>query len=103
MRRAVAGVDGVELGQRTGCTGRAGVVIQALLEPPPYSTDAFDLIDPIRDAAHGAAEGTLVGDATAVEFDVREAAAWDSKVIPPIVLVVVFLILAALLRAVWPR
>ena len=40
------------------------------------------------------------GGATAVEFDVREAAAWDSTVIPPIVLVVVFLILMALLRAV---
>jgi len=65
-----------------------------------YSTEAFDLIDPIRDAAHRAAEGTLVGGPTAVEFDVREAAAWDSKVIPPIVLVVVFLILVLLLRAV---
>ena len=53
-----------------------------------------------RDAADGAVPGTLVGGATAVEFDVREAAAWDSIVIPPIVLVVVFLILVALLRAV---
>ncbi len=77
-----------------------GVLIQGVLEPEPYSTEAFDLIDPIRDAAHGAAEGTLVGGASAVEFDVREAAAWDSKVIPPIVLVVVFLILVVLLRAV---
>jgi putative drug exporter of the RND superfamily len=76
------------------------VLIQAILEPPPYSTEAFDLIDPIRDVAHGAAEGTLVGGPSAVEFDVREAAAWDSAVIPPIVLVVVFLILVALLRAV---
>ena len=80
--------------------GEPGVLVQAVLEPPPYSTDAFDLIDPIRDAAHRAAAGTLVGGPTAVEFDVREAAAWDSKVIPPIVLVVVFLILTALLRAV---
>ena len=48
----------------------------------------------------GAAAGTLVGGASAVEFDVREAAAWDSTVIPPIVLVVVFLILVLLLRAV---
>ena len=80
--------------------GEPGVLVQAVLGPPPYSTDAFDLIDPIRDAAHRAAPGTLVGGPTAVEFDVREAAAWDSKVIPPIVLVVVFLILTALLRAV---
>ena len=66
----------------------------------PYSTEAFDLVEPIRDAADGAAHGTLVGGASAVEFDVREAAAWDSKVIPPIVLLVVFLILVLLLRAV---
>ena len=79
--------------------GDRGVLVQGVLEPEPYSTEAFDLIDPIRDAAHRAAPGTLVGGASAVEFDVREAAAWDSKVIPPIVLVVVFLILALLLRA----
>ena len=80
--------------------GEAGVLLQATLEPPPYSTEAFDLIDPIREAADEAAAGTLVGGASAVEFDVREAAAWDSTVIPPIVLVVVFLILVLLLRAV---
>ena len=100
VRRAVQGVDGVELVSGPVAQGEPGVLVQAVLEPPPYSTDAFDLIDPIRDAAHRAAPGTLVGGASAVEFDVREAAAWDSKVIPPIVLVVVFLILTALLRAV---
>jgi RND superfamily putative drug exporter len=100
VRRAVQGVEGVELVGGPVAQGEPGVLVQAVLEPPPYSTDAFDLIDPIRDAAHRAAPGTLVGGASAVEFDVREAAAWDSKVIPPIVLVVVFLILTALLRAV---
>ncbi|MET0614741.1 MAG: MMPL family transporter [Thermoleophilaceae bacterium] len=100
VRRAVQGVDGVEIVSGPVAQGPPGVLVQAVLKPPPYSTDAFDLIDPIRDAAHRAAEGTLVGGPTAVEFDVREAAAWDSKVIPPIVLVVVFLILTALLRAV---
>ena len=76
------------------------MLVQATLDPEPYSTEAFDLVEPIRDAADGAADGTLVGGASAVEFDVREAAAWDSKVIPPIVLLVVFLILVLLLRAV---
>ena len=80
--------------------GSAACSCIATLEPQPYSTEAFDLIEPIRAAAHEAAPGTLVGGATAVEFDVREAAAWDSTVIPPIVLVVVFLILVLLLRAV---
>jgi RND superfamily putative drug exporter len=100
VRAAVARTNGVETVSGPVAQGDEGVLIQAILEPPPYSTEAFDLIDPIRDAAHGAAEGTLVGGATAVEFDVRDAAAWDSVVIPPIVLVVVFLILVALLRAV---
>jgi putative drug exporter of the RND superfamily len=99
VQRAVEGVDGIEAVSGPVASGDAGVLIQGTLEPEPYSTEAFDRIDPIRDAAHEAAEGTLVGGASAVEFDVREAAAWDSTVIPPIVLVVVFLILALLLRA----
>jgi RND superfamily putative drug exporter len=100
VRSAVARVQGVEGVSGPVAQGARGVLVQAVLEPQPYSTEAFDLIDPIRDAAHRAAKGTLVGGASAVEFDVREAAAWDSTVIPPIVLVVVFLILALLLRAI---
>jgi RND superfamily putative drug exporter len=100
VTRAVDGVNGVESVTGPVAQGDSGVLVQATLEPEPYSTEAFDLVDPIRDAADEAAPGTLVGGATAVEFDVREAAAWDSAVIPPIVLVVVFLILVALLRAV---
>ena len=57
-------------------------------------------MEPIRASASGAVPGTVVGGATAVEFDVRDAAGWDSTVIPPIVLVVVFLILVLLLRAI---
>jgi RND superfamily putative drug exporter len=100
VTRAVEGVNGVESVSGPVAQGDRGVLVQATLDPEPYSTEAFDLVDPIRDAADSAGPGTLVGGATAVEFDVREAAAWDSTVIPPIVLVVVFLILMALLRAV---
>ncbi len=100
VTRAVEGVAGVESVSAPVAQGERGVLVQATLDPQPYSTDAFDLVEPIRDAARGAAAGTLVGGATAVEFDVRDAAAWDSTVIPPIVLVVVFLILMLLLRAV---
>ncbi|HMJ97349.1 MAG TPA: MMPL family transporter [Thermoleophilaceae bacterium] len=99
VRRAVAQVKGVDTLSGPVAKGDSGVLLQATLKPEPYSTAAFDLIDPIREAAQRAAKGTRVGGASAVEFDVREAAAWDSKVIPPIVLVVVFLILALLLRA----
>ncbi len=100
VRKSVAQVDGVEAVSQPVATGPPGTLVQATLEPNPYSTEAFDLVEPIRDAAHSAAPGTLVGGPTAVEFDVRDAAGWDSTVIPPIILLVVFLILIGLLRAV---
>jgi putative drug exporter of the RND superfamily len=100
VKQEVEGVDGVEAVSGPVAEGAPGVLIQATLEPNPYSTEAFDLVEPIRDAAHSVAPDALVGGPTAVEFDVRDAAGWDSKVIPPIILVVVFLILIALLRAV---
>jgi RND superfamily putative drug exporter len=100
VKSAVEGVSGVEAVSQPVAEGPPGILLQATLEPNPYSTDAFDLIEPIRDAAQAAAPGTLIGGPTAVEFDVRDAAGWDSVVIPPLILIVVFLILMGLLRAV---
>ena len=97
---AVAKVDGVESVSQPVAHGPPGTLVQVTLEPNPYSTDAFDLVEPIRKAAHSASPETLVGGPTAVEFDVRDAAGWDSIVIPPLILLVVFLILVGLLRAV---
>jgi RND superfamily putative drug exporter len=100
VRRAVAAVDGIEAVSGPVAEGPPGTLIQATLEPNPYSTEAFELIEPVREAAHAVAPTTLVGGPSAVEADVRDAAGRDSLVIPPIVLVVVFLILIGLLRAV---
>jgi RND superfamily putative drug exporter len=100
VKKAVEGVGGVESVSGPVAEGPPGTLIQATLEPNPYSTTAFDLVEPIRDAAHAVSPETLIGGPTAVEFDVRDAAGWDSIVIPPIILLVVFLILMALLRAV---
>ena len=77
-----------------------GVLLAAVLEPDPFSTQAFDLVPGIRAAAKRAGgEQTLVGGGTAVEYDLREAASRDNRVIVPIALVVVLLILILLLRA----
>jgi putative drug exporter of the RND superfamily len=99
-RKAVAGVNGVDTVSQPVAEGPPGVLIQATLEPNPYSTEAFDLVEPIRDAAQAAAPSAVVGGPSAIEFDVRDAAGWDSIVIPPLILLVVLLILIALLRAV---
>ena len=93
---ALAGVDAVRPVQR----GKEGVLLAAVLDPDPFSTEAFDLIPAIRATAKRAGgEATLVGGATAVEYDLRQASARDNKVIVPIALAVVLLILIALLRA----
>ena len=100
VRKSVAGVNGVDTVSQPVAEGPPGTLVQATLGIEPYSTEAFDLVEPIRDAAQQAAPGTLVGGPTAIEFDVRDAAGRDSIVIPPIILLVVFLILIGLLRAV---
>ncbi len=100
VRQSVAQVDGVDSVSQPVAEGPPGVLVQATLAPNPYSTEAYDLIEPIREAAREASPSALVGGPTAVEFDVRDAAGRDSILIPPIILVVVFLILVGLLRAV---
>ncbi len=100
VRRAVAGVEGVDEVSGPVADGPPGTLIQATLVPNPYSTAAFDLVEPIREAAHRVDPGVLVGGPSAVEFDVRDAAGWDSTAIPPLILLVVFVILMLLLRAV---
>jgi RND superfamily putative drug exporter len=100
VRVALEEVKGVEAVTATVAEGPPGVLIQATLEPNPYSTEAFDLIEPIRDRVHHFEPEAVVGGPTAIEFDVRDAAGWDSIVIPPLILLVVFLILIGLLRSV---
>jgi RND superfamily putative drug exporter len=100
VRSAVADIPGVESVRPAGSTTDT-VLLSAVLEPDPYSTEAFDLIAQIRSAAKTAGgPETLVGGATAVEADLREAADRDTKLIVPIALVVVFGILVVLLQAV---
>jgi RND superfamily putative drug exporter len=67
----------------------------------PYSTEAFDLIPGLRDAAKAAGgPDTLVGGPTATEYDLRVASERDLRLIPPIVLVVIMVIIGLLLRAI---
>ena len=100
VRTAVAEVPGIASVAPAGTTSNI-VRLQAVLEPEPYSTEAYAVIPNIRAAAKSAGgPDTLVGGATAVEADLRDAATRDTKLIVPIALLVVFLILMILLRAV---
>ncbi|MBA3748693.1 MAG: MMPL family transporter [Solirubrobacterales bacterium] len=100
VRSAVAAVPGVVSVRPAGSSSDT-VLLKAVLKPEPFSTDAFAVIPTIRrEAKRAGGPDTLVGGATAVEADLREAAARDTRLIVPIALVVVFLILVVLLQAV---
>lgn len=100
VRSALAGVDGIaSVSAPVVKDGEA--LLLGVLKDDPSSTAAMDTVARARDAVH-AVEGAEaeVGGNAAVLLDTNDAAARDSKVIIPIVLAVVFLILALLLRAV---
>jgi putative drug exporter of the RND superfamily len=80
--------------------GPPGVKLDVQLRADPYSTEAFDEIPPLREAVKAAGgPDVLVGGPTAAEYDLRQSATRDNYVIIPVTLVVVFLILAVLLKA----
>jgi putative drug exporter of the RND superfamily len=97
---ALEQADGVAGVLPTDTSGDPGTLLNAVLEPEPYSTAAFDLIPGLRATVKqvGGA-GVLVGGPSAVEYDVRRAASRDTRVIIPIALVVVLLVLIVLLRS----
>src|SRR6266567_3511055 len=100
LRAAFTGVPGITaVTQPQVHAGHA--FLEGTLTKPPDSNAAYTTIDRVRaavDAVPGA--HALVGGNTAVNLDVQRAAAHDRNVIIPLILAVVFLILALLLRAV---
>jgi putative drug exporter of the RND superfamily len=78
-------------------------LVKAVLGEDPFSNQALDVINPMRDTAHAQAPaGTkvLVGGATASYTDVRSATDRDMGVIFPIAGLLIALILGLLLRSV---
>jgi len=74
--------------------------LEATLTSAPDSQAAYATIDRIRDAVHAVpGSDALVGGNTAINLDVQRASTHDRNLIIPIVLAVVFVILALLLRA----
>ena len=94
--RSTPGITGV-----AGPFSEAGhAYLQGTLTSAPDSQAAFNTIDRVRAAVHAVpGANALVGGNTAVSLDINRASAHDRAVIIPVILVVVFLILALLLRA----
>lgn len=106
VRSAAQGIDGVaEITVLPGPSGRPKIVdgrveLQATLAAPADSKAAVATVARLRDAVH-AVDGAdaRVGGQTAIQLDTQQTSERDRAVIIPIVLVVIFVILALLMRA----
>lgn len=93
----VPGVTSVNV----AAVGAPGVLLNVVLAANPFSTAAYNLIPLLRETAKSAGgPNVLVGGQSALQYDVRVAAARDTTVIIPLALALVFLILVFVLRAV---
>ncbi len=97
---ALEGVEGLGAPGLPRDVGNGRSYVEATVGEDISSTAAFDIVEASRAAAH-AVDGAdaLVGGGSAFYLDTKVASDRDNKVIIPIVLVVVFLILIGLLRA----
>jgi RND superfamily putative drug exporter len=96
----VAGTSGVADVRRDGeVDGR--LILAATLDAPPTSDAAYRIIDELRERVRTVPDANaLVGGADAENLDIARTNARDRLVVMPMVIVVVFAILALLLRAV---
>jgi len=82
-------------------TGAPGTRFDVTLDADPFGEDGYAAIGTLRHDLRGVAgDGVLVGGATAEEADLRAATEHDTKLLVPLVLLVVFTVLVLLLRAV---
>ncbi|HEY8502098.1 MAG TPA: MMPL family transporter, partial [Solirubrobacterales bacterium] len=74
-------------------------VVALVLDGNPYGSDASAAVEDVRERLHALAPGGLLGGIPVENLDVEQTNARDTKLIVPLVLLVVGLILIALLRA----
>ncbi|HXV94530.1 MAG TPA: MMPL family transporter [Pseudonocardia sp.] len=100
---AASGVDGVaSVARAPGAPEPVNglVELNAVLADPADSPEAVETVQQLREAVRAVpGADAIVGGQTAAQLDVRETARSDLQVIIPAVLLVVFVILALLLRA----
>ncbi len=77
----------------------AKAVILLVLHDDPYGSEAEGAVEEIRERLHAVAPSGLLGGVPVENLDVEEANARDTKLIVPLVLLVVGLILIVVLRA----
>jgi len=98
--REMERLESVQLALPAPIPGDAAKAVVALvLHGNPYGSDAAEAVKEIRARLHAVAPAALLGGIPAENLDVEQTNARDTKLIVPLVLLVVGLILVAVLRA----
>jgi RND superfamily putative drug exporter len=101
--RKAESVDGVAGATPTGITSEDGTTasFEVVLRDDPLESSSLDITPELRDAVHDVSPGVtaLVGGSTAINYDFDKAVDSDFRLIAPLALLVIFIILTILLRA----
>jgi putative drug exporter of the RND superfamily len=98
--RGMQRLESVQLALPAPIPGHASQALVALvLRGNPYGSDAAEAVEEIRDRLHALSPAALLGGIPVENLDVEETNSRDTKLIVPLVLLVVGLILIAVLRA----
>jgi RND superfamily putative drug exporter len=97
---ALEGLRSVQLALPVPPTGEIdSAVVAVVLHGDPYSGEAAETVEGIRDRLHQVDPGGLLGGVPAENFDIERTNERDTRLIVPLVLLVVGLILSAVLRS----
>jgi len=75
------------------------VLVQATLTAAADSPQASDVVERMRTDLHRISPDVLVGGQTATNLDARQASSHDLRLLVPVILLVIFVVLALLLRS----
>ena len=99
VKQAITGTPGVVSANPTGTSPQGLTQWSVVLAAEPASDQAFDTVNALRAAVHGADPNGLVGGSDAKARDAAGAAGHDRALVVPAILAVVLLVLFVLLRS----
>lgn len=99
VQRAITSTPGVVSATESGRSGSGLTKWSVVIDAPPSSQRAFDIVAALRDSTRAADPHALVGGADAQALDIRDAATHDRALLIPAILAVILIVLYVLLRS----
>lgn len=99
VQRAITSTAGVVSATESGRSGSGLTKWSVVIDAPPSSARAFDIVAALRNSTRAADPRALVGGADAQALDIRDAAAHDRMLLIPAILAVILIVLYVLLRS----